>query len=106
MPNSLIAILIRDHQEKLPSGIDNLARDIEQMMADGLGGGLMIIGWQNETLEPSQQIEGQLPDQQIRPVGMEATGGQFLQAEASFVFFDAVLHVGVLEMPLEDCGSG
>jgi len=43
----------------------NLARDIEQMMADGLGGGLMIIGWQNETLEPSQQIEGQLPDQQI-----------------------------------------
>ncbi len=36
----------------------------------------MIIGWQNETLEPSQQIEGQLPDQQIRPVGMEEAGRQ------------------------------
>ena len=106
MPNSLIAILIRDHQEKLPRRMHNLARDIEQVIADGLGGGLMIVGWQNEVLEPGHQIEGQLSDEQIRPVGMEETGWQFLQAEAGFVFFDAVLHVGVLEMPLEHGGDG
>ena len=79
--------------------MNNLARDIEHVMLDGFEGSAVIRGGQDEFFEPGDEIEGELPNQEIGPVGMKTAGGQFLQIEAVLVLFDEVLHVGVLQMP-------
>ncbi len=105
-PHVLITVLLRDDQEELPGRAHNFAGDVEHVMADGLDRRALVLRRQDQLLEPRHQIEGQLADQQVSPVGMKVARGQFFQAEAVFVFFDQVLHIGVLQMPFEQLVGG
>jgi len=46
--------------------MNNLARDVEHLMRDGFEGGAVIRDRQDEFFEPRHQIEGELPNQEIR----------------------------------------
>ena len=87
-----IVIVIGNHQKKLSSRRDDFRRHIEQAVAQRLDLGRMFGFGQAQALEPGHQIEGQLPDQKPRPVGVEFPGRQLLQPEAGLILLNIVLH--------------
>ena len=63
------------------------------MMPNRLDRGLMIRGWEHQAFAPGQQIEGELADKQIGPVGVELLRGQLLQAKAAFMLLTQLLQI-------------
>src|SRR5215510_4006108 len=80
--------------------MNNFPRHLEQLMADRLDGGLVILLWQTKPLEPGHQVPSQLSDQEPGPVGQELLRRRFLQTEIVLVLFDQILHRATLEKPL------
>jgi len=74
--------------------MNNLARDVEHLMLDGFEGGAVIRDRQDKFFEPGDEIEGELPNQEIGPVRMKIAGrhAKRLQVETVLVFFDEVFH--------------
>ena len=105
-PDRLVAILVGEHQETAAGGMDDLARQVQQVMANRLDRRPMVAGGQHQALEPRHQIKGQLADEEVGPVGMEFLGGQLLQAKATLMFLDRVLHRGMLQVPHDDRPGG
>ena len=75
VPNILVSVLRGDDQKELPGGMNDLTCDIEKLMLDGFEGSPVILGRQDELFEPGHQIESQLSDEEISPVGMKAGSG-------------------------------
>jgi hypothetical protein len=77
-PDRLIAILIGDHQETAAGGMNDLASQVQQVMANHLNGRPGITGGQHQSLKPRHQIKGQLAPKKIGLGGVELLRGQLL----------------------------
>jgi len=58
--------------------MDELTCQVQQVMANRLDRRPMVADRQHQTLEPCHHIEGELPDEEVGPVGMEFLRGQLL----------------------------
>src|SRR5437867_1532000 len=63
------------------------------MMANRFDGGALIAWRQHEAFEPCYQIEGQLSQEQVGPVGMEFLGRELLQPKPAFMLLNSIFHV-------------
>ena len=52
MPHRLVAILVGDHQEAAAGGMNDLASQVQEVMANRLDGGPVVTGGQHQPLEP------------------------------------------------------
>jgi len=59
----------------------DLARQVQQVVADRLDGGPGITGGQYESLEPRHEVKGQLADEEIGPVAWTFCVGSFSQSK-------------------------
>jgi hypothetical protein len=77
-PDRLVAILLGAPQEAAAGGMNHLASQIQQVMADRLDSRSVVTGGQHQSLEPRHEIKGQLANEQIRPVGVKLLRRQLL----------------------------
>jgi hypothetical protein len=70
--------MVGDHQEATARRTDELAREVEEVMANRLDGGPLGVRGQLQALEPSLQMKSPLPNDQRGPIGMERLRGQLL----------------------------
>src|SRR4051812_7111842 len=96
LPDGLVAIAVRDDQEDPTCGMDELARQVEQVMANGFDRRSLIARRQHEAFEPGHQIKGQLSDEEVSPVGVELLRRELLQPQAALMLLDSVFHIGML----------
>jgi hypothetical protein len=66
----LVALLVGDHEVAAAGGMNDFARQVQQLRATRLES-RPVVTWATLSLEPRHQIKDQLAHQQIRPVGME-----------------------------------
>ena len=97
---------MREHQNPLASRVPDFARQVQERRAQWLKGRLLGTGGEPPLLEPGEQIEGKLPNEQLGPVGGKAPGGQLLQPEAALRCFAALFPIGRLQLPSLQVPSG
>ena len=83
LPDRLVTIAVRDDQEDATCGLDQLARQVQEAVAERLEGHPLITGGEHQPFAPRQQIERQLPNQERGPVGRELLGRELRQAKAA-----------------------
>src|SRR5205085_6802229 len=92
-------ILFRKDEKKLATLMHDFSGDIQQPVPQRSQCQRVALLRQAAAVEPSQQIPGQLSDQQPGPVSVKFVGRQLFKTEIVLMFLNQVLHRATPERP-------